>query len=49
MLQGDPQAIAMWEQFHKVKMPNYHLQDHDVDALFHFFAQETQKARGRSE
>jgi cbb3-type cytochrome oxidase cytochrome c subunit len=45
MLLSDPQAQAMKEQFHDVKMPNYKLQAHDVEALLHFLAKEGQKAR----
>jgi len=46
MLLSDPQAMAMKEQYHNVKMPNYKLQSHQVEALLHYIAQEGQKVHG---
>lgn len=47
MLESDPQAMAMLEQWGYVKMPQIKLRDADVDALLHFMAQETQRVRAR--
>jgi cbb3-type cytochrome oxidase cytochrome c subunit len=46
MLQSDPQARAMLEQYHYIKMPQFKLSDADVDALLAFLAEETQRTRG---
>jgi cytochrome c551/c552 len=48
MLQSDPQARAMLEQWHYIKMPQIKLSDADVDALLAYLAQETQRTRGTS-
>jgi len=48
MLQSDPQARAMLEQWRYVKMPQIRLSDADVNALIHFMAQETQRTRAGS-
>lgn len=48
MLQSDPQARAMLEQWNYVKMPQIRLSDADVNALIHFMAQETQRTRAGS-
>jgi cytochrome c551/c552 len=46
MIEMDPQAQDMVKQWKGYKMPQIALQDRDVDALFHFFAQETARVRG---
>lgn len=46
MLESDPQARAMLEQYRNMKMPQITLSDADVDALLQFLAQETQRIRG---
>jgi cytochrome c551/c552 len=48
MLESDPQARAMLEQWRFVKMPQIKLSDRDVDAILHYLAQETQKLRSAS-
>ena len=45
MLESDPQARAMLEQWRYIKMPQIRLSDGDVNALLHFMAQETQRLR----
>jgi len=45
MIQSDPQAMAMVETYRWQKMPNMRLTDSDIEALFHFLTQETQKVR----
>lgn len=45
MLAGDPQAMAMLEQWKYVKMPQFKVSDADVEALIHFLAQESQRTR----
>jgi cytochrome c551/c552 len=45
MLESDPQAQAMLEQWRGVRMPQIKLSDADVDALLHYMTQETQKVR----
>lgn len=45
MLESDPQARAMLEQWHYVKMPQIKLSDRDVDAVIHYMAQENQRLR----
>lgn len=47
MLLADPQAIDMLKQWKGFRMPQIHLQDRDIDALFHFFAQESARAGAR--
>ena len=46
MIQSDPQAMAMVETYKFQKMPNMKLSDSDIEALFHYLAQETQKMGG---
>lgn len=46
MLESDPQARAMLEQWRYVKMPQIKLSDADINALLHYMAQETQRVRG---
>jgi len=48
MLQSDPQAIDMLKQWRGMRMPQVAMTDNDIDVLFHYFAQETARARGRS-
>jgi cytochrome c551/c552 len=48
MLESDPQAQAMLEQWRFVRMPQIKLSDADVDALIHYMAQETQRIRSAS-
>jgi cytochrome c551/c552 len=48
MIDTDPQAKAMVEQFRGIKMPQIKLSDSDVDAILHYIAQETQKLRSAS-
>jgi len=43
---ADPQVKAMMEEYHWVKMPQVPLNSGDVDALFHYMAQETARLRG---
>ena len=47
MLDGDPQAMDMLKQWKGFKMPEIKLMDSEVDALFHYFAQETARAAAR--
>jgi hypothetical protein len=42
----DPQVKAMLEEWKGVKMPQIALTNNDVDALFHYMAQETARLRG---
>lgn len=46
MLQTDPQARAMLEEWKDVKMPQVRLNDRDIEALLHYMAQETRRTRG---
>ncbi len=43
---SDPQVKAMMEEYHWVKMPQIKMNSNDVDALFHYMAQETARLRG---
>jgi len=45
MLTSDSIAQAMLVEFQNVKMPNLKLSDADVDALFHYMQQESDKKR----
>jgi cytochrome c551/c552 len=45
MLESDPQARAMLEQWRYIKMPQIKMSDRDVDAVLHYLAQETQRLR----
>lgn len=45
MLQTDPQAQMMLEEWHYIKMPQIRLSDAEIDALFHYIAQQTAKHR----
>jgi cytochrome c551/c552 len=45
MLQNDPQAVAMLKDWTGVKMPNMKLSDAQIDALFHYMAQESARVR----
>lgn len=45
MLESDPQARAMLEQWRFVKMPQIKLSDRDVDAVLHYLAQESARMR----
>lgn len=44
---NDPQVKAMMEEYKWVKMPTMKLNSNDVDALFHYMAQESARARGK--
>jgi cbb3-type cytochrome oxidase cytochrome c subunit len=46
MLNTDPQAQAMLEEWKFVRMPQIKLRDADVDALFHYMEQASREARG---
>ena len=48
MLESDPQARAMLEQWRGIKMPQIKLSDSDVDAILHYIARETAKVRSAS-
>lgn len=48
MLESDPQAQAMLEQWKFVRMPQIKLSDADIDALLHYMAQQTQRVRSAS-
>lgn len=45
MLVADPQAIAMMKDWHNARMPNMHLTDRQIEALFHYMAQRTAEVR----
>jgi mono/diheme cytochrome c family protein len=45
MIASDSIAMAMVIEYKNTKMPNMKLQTADVDALFHYFQQETEKAK----
>jgi mono/diheme cytochrome c family protein len=45
MLETDPIAIAMYEQYQKQKMPNMKLTEQQIDNLIHYIQRETNKAR----
>lgn len=45
MLMSDPQAIAMLKDWKGYKMPNMKLRAEDIDALFHYMANETARVR----
>lgn len=42
---ADAQVKAMVEENHRARMPNFKLQPNDIEALFHYMAQETARAR----
>lgn len=42
---ADPQVKAMLEEWKGIKMPQIALNSNDVDALFHYMAQETARLR----
>jgi len=44
---ADPQVKAMMEEYNWVKMPQIALNSNDVDALFHYMAQESARVRGK--
>jgi mono/diheme cytochrome c family protein len=46
MLQADPQAMAMMKDWHGQRMPTFKLSDQQIDALFHYMANETARVRG---
>jgi len=46
MLVSDPQAEAMLKDWYGVRMPNMRLSDQQIEALFHYMAQETARVRG---
>jgi len=45
---SDPQTEAMLKEYKKVKMPTMKLNSADVDALFHYMAQESKRAEAGS-
>lgn len=45
MIESDSLAKAMVAEYNNTKMPNMKLQTADVDALFHYFQQETEKVK----
>lgn len=45
MLASDSIAMAMLVEYKNTKMPNMKLQNADVDALFHYMQQETDKQK----
>ena len=45
MIASDSIAMAMVVEYKNTKMPNMKLQNADVDALFHYFQQESAKAK----
>jgi len=47
MLQSDPIAIALLEEFRGMRMPNMSLNDQEIEALVHYLAAESQRVRVR--
>jgi mono/diheme cytochrome c family protein len=45
MIDGDPLGQALLKQWRGVRMPNFRLGDRDIDALLHYMAQESARAR----
>jgi mono/diheme cytochrome c family protein len=45
MLQSDPIAIGLYEQYNKQKMPNMNLTEEQIENLTHYLQQQTQKKR----
>lgn len=45
MIESDSLAKAMVAEYNNTKMPNMKLQSADVDALFHYMQQETEKVK----
>jgi len=45
MLESDPIANALYEQYNRAKMPNMHLTDEQIDNLTHYLQQQTEKKR----
>ena len=43
MLESDPIAMALLEDFKKIKMPQVRLNDRDIQAVMHYMAQEDAK------
>jgi protein SCO1/2 len=46
MLESDPIAIALLEEYKNIKMPNVKLHDRDIQAVLHYIARETEELRG---
>jgi mono/diheme cytochrome c family protein len=47
MLQSDPIAMALLEEYRHMRMPNMNLSDNQIDALVHYLAAESQRVRAR--
>jgi protein SCO1 len=45
MIQTDPIATALYEQYNKQKMPNMHVTEEQIEALTHYLQQQTEKKR----
>jgi mono/diheme cytochrome c family protein len=47
MLQSDPIAMALLEEYRQMRMPNMNLSDQQIDALIHYMAAQSQRVRAR--
>ncbi len=45
MLEADPIANALYEQYNRTKMPNMRLTEEQIEALTHYLQQQTEKKR----
>ena len=45
MLESDPIANALYEQYNRTKMPNMRLTEEQIEALTHYLQQQTEKKR----
>jgi mono/diheme cytochrome c family protein len=45
MLESDPIANALYEQYNRTKMPNMHLTEEQIENLTHYLQQQTEKKR----
>lgn len=47
MLDSDPIAMALLEEYRHMRMPNMNLSDNEIDALIHYMAAQSQRVRAR--
>jgi mono/diheme cytochrome c family protein len=45
MLESDPIANALYEQYNRMKMPNMRVTEEQIEALTHYLQQQTEKKR----
>jgi len=45
MIDSDPIAEGLYKQYHKIKMPNMHLTNAEIDALINYLQAKTEERR----